>query len=360
MVTVAGAGMAGLVAAARLRELGVAARLIEKGDRPGGSMLLSSGVLWRHRTLDGFREDCPEGNPVLQRAIVERLDDGLAWIESLGAEPTRRETGNPLTTGMRFAPRALTDVLVRRAGELRLREALDRDEEGAVVLATGGFGVALAQRLELPLRAAPWSEGDGILAGRRRGGTLTPGMDEFYGRLLPAPPAVVPPEAFVSAAQLYGRFADAYDETGGQVDTSGLSWHETDLVQEIASRPNGRAWLLLDGEALTRPAGDRTVGERVEAARSAGGTIVDPATLPFATPAGKTVAVHVVASVTHTIGGLRVDDRARVLREDGSPVEGVFAAGVDAGGVATGGYASGLAQALVLGLAAAEAAAEAV
>jgi hypothetical protein len=32
----------------------------------------------------------------------------------------------------------------------------------------------------------------------------------------------------------------------------------------------------------------------------------------------------------------------------------VWAAGVDAGGVATGGYASGLAQALVLGLAAAE------
>ncbi len=33
---------------------------------------------------------------------------------------------------------------------------------------------------------------------------------------------------------------------------------------------------------------------------------------------------------------------------------GLWAAGVDAGGVATGGYASGLAQALVLGLAAAE------
>jgi succinate dehydrogenase/fumarate reductase flavoprotein subunit len=359
MVTVAGAGMAGLVAAARLRELGVSARLIEKGDRPGGSMLLSSGVVWRHRTLDAFREDCPDGNPVLQRAIVERLDDGLAWLESLGAVPARRETGNPSTTGMRFAPRALTDVLVRRAGELCLRESLDPDEAGTVVLATGGFGVALAHRLGLPVRAAPWSEGDGIVAARRRGGTLTSAMDEFYGRLLPAPPAVVPPEAFVSAAQLYGRFADVYDETGREVDTSDLSWHETDLVQEIASRPNGRAWLLLDREALDRQAGDRTVGERVEAARNAGGTIVDPAALPFGTVVGKSVAVHVIASVTHTIGGLRVDDRARVLGEDGSPVDGVFAAGVDAGGVATGGYASGLAQGLVLGLAAAEAAAEA-
>jgi hypothetical protein len=35
-------------------------------------------------------------------------------------------------------------------------------------------------------------------------------------------------------------------------------------------------------------------------------------------------------------------------------VDGLWAAGVDAGGVAAGGYASGLAQALVLGLASAE------
>jgi len=64
--------------------------------------------------------------------------------------------------------------------------------------------------------------------------------------------------------------------------------------------------------------------------------------------------VRVVASITHTIGGLRVDERARVVRENGSAVEGLYAAGVDAGGVAAGGYASGLAQALVLGLVAAE------
>jgi predicted oxidoreductase len=58
--------------------------------------------------------------------------------------------------------------------------------------------------------------------------------------------------------------------------------------------------------------------------------------------------------VTHTIGGLRVDAHARVLDEHGDAIDGLYAAGVDAGGVATGGYASGLAQALVLGLAAAE------
>jgi fumarate reductase flavoprotein subunit len=43
-----------------------------------------------------------------------------------------------------------------------------------------------------------------------------------------------------------------------------------------------------------------------------------------------------------------------VLDEQGAPVPGLYAAGVDAGGWSTGGYASGLAAALVLGLAAAE------
>jgi predicted oxidoreductase len=80
--------------------------------------------------------------------------------------------------------------------------------------------------------------------------------------------------------------------------------------------------------------------ERIEAARAAGATIVGR---------DEGIAVHVAAAVTHTIGGLQVDKQARVVGADG-----LWAAGVDAGGVATGGYASGLAQALVLGLAAAE------
>jgi aspartate oxidase len=58
--------------------------------------------------------------------------------------------------------------------------------------------------------------------------------------------------------------------------------------------------------------------------------------------------VRVATAITHTIGGVRVDEHAR------TGVDGLWAAGVDAGGVATGGYASGLAAALVLGLAAAE------
>ena len=44
--------MAGLCAAARARELGLDVVVHEKGDRAGGSMLLSSCVVWRYRDLD--------------------------------------------------------------------------------------------------------------------------------------------------------------------------------------------------------------------------------------------------------------------------------------------------------------------
>ncbi len=67
-------------------------------------------------------------------------------------------------------------------------------------------------------------------------------------------------------------------------------------------------------------------------------------------------AVHVYAAVTHTIGGLRIDEQARVLDRDGTPVDGLHAAGADVGGIFTGGYGSGLAAALVFGRIAAESA----
>src|SRR5919201_5693103 len=108
--------MAGLCAAARARQLGLAPKVQEKGDRPGGSMLLSSGVIWRYRSLDEFRRECPTGDERLQREIIKRLDEALEWLQSLGAPVLQKETENTRTIGRRFDPRGLTDALVRGAG----------------------------------------------------------------------------------------------------------------------------------------------------------------------------------------------------------------------------------------------------
>ena len=87
-------------------------------------MRLSSGVIWRHRDFERFRAECPDGDERLQRLLFERLDDDLAWLESLGAPVVARETGNPLTTGTRFDPEGLTAALVEAAGGVRLGEPL--------------------------------------------------------------------------------------------------------------------------------------------------------------------------------------------------------------------------------------------
>jgi len=119
---VAGAGMAGLVAAAHAREQGAAVLVLEKGDRPGGSMLLSSGVVWRYRDYARFREECPGGEPGLQWLLHERLDADLEWLARLAGPPLEVETGNPLTSGARFDPAELTRALAEQAGEVLLNE----------------------------------------------------------------------------------------------------------------------------------------------------------------------------------------------------------------------------------------------
>jgi succinate dehydrogenase/fumarate reductase flavoprotein subunit len=326
--------MAGLACAVRARELGLQPRLIEKGTRAGGSMLLSSGVVWRHLEWEDFRGECPDGDPELQRLIWDRLDDALDWLISLGAEPVWQDTENPLTTGKRFDPRALTDLL---AQDVELETPLPARAEPPLVLATGGFAKRLAAERGLLLRANPWSDGAGLDFATARGAELTNGMGEFYGRAMPAPPARIREGDFVPLSQLYGRWARVYTEDGRDITPASVSWSENDLAQRIGAR----AWYVLDSEGFEH------ARERVEAARAAGGTVVDPRGLPFETPPDSQVAVHVAAAVTHTIGGIKIDTRGRAL-------DGVHVAGVDAGGVATGGYASGLAQALVLGLVAAE------
>jgi FAD binding domain-containing protein len=338
--------MAGLVTAARLRQLGRPARLLEKGDRAGGSMLLSSGVVWRHRSLEAFREECPHGDPALQRLIVERLDEALDWLERTAVPAVERGTGNPRTVGRLFDPAPLTEALVRAAGDVSLGRPLTALSEEPVVLATGGFAARLAREQGLPLRAAPWGEGDGLRLARARGAALAGDLEEFYGRALPAPPARVTEPDFVRASQLYGRFARVVDDAGRSVFDGEPSWSENDLVQAIARQPGGTAWYVVDAPTLAERVRERTVEEMVRVAESLGGEV--------RRGGDGRVAVKVVAAVTHTLGGLRVDTSARVLREDGSPVDGLYAAGVDAGGIASGGYASGLGAALVLGLVAAE------
>lgn len=336
---VAGAGMAGLAAAARASELGARVEVYEKGD-PGGSMLLSSGVIWRYRNWDEFRRQCPGGDEALQRVVHEGLDEAIEWLESLGAPVVDDSTGNPMTLGKRFDPRGLLAALM--PDEL-VEEPLTALPDARVILATGGFQGDRSLVREhitpeadsLVLRANPWSSGDGLRLGMEAGGSFSVGLDEFYGRALPA--GDVGQRDWIGLALLLGQYGAVVNDGNEEYDGA-VSWSEVEVVQWIARQPGARAWFVIPDDALGERTRYGTVAEMIEKARAAGATVEGRE--------GGT-AVHVVAAITQTTGGLRIDPRGRVA-------DGVWAAGGDAGGIATGGYMSNLAAALVIGRAAAE------
>jgi succinate dehydrogenase/fumarate reductase flavoprotein subunit len=311
-IVVVGGGLGGLTAALRAAELGARVTLLEKGELPGGSFLLSSGYVWSYKDLATYRREAPGGDVVLQEQILDQLGCGLDWLERAGGVALSRETGNPLTFGVRFDPGRTVEALVERVlasgAEVLAGTALGAltEEKGrivglrtsssgkdggyaadAVVLASGGFAANpdLVGRYivggagALPVRAHPRSTGDGFLAALDLGALASTGLGEFYGRNLPAPPARFPSERFVEVSQLYGRHAVAVNARGERYADEGADWSETALTRATARQPGPYAYYVLDAAGLRVRVRERTVGEMVEVARDVGGTVVEAASL---------------------------------------------------------------------------------
>lgn len=308
-IIVAGGGLAGLTAALRGIELGARVTLLEKGDRPGGSFIYSSGYIWSYKDMPTFRREAPGGDPALQSLILERLKPGLDWLERSTHPATTRETGNPLTFGARFDPQSTVSALAERieasGGRIFLGAALEellqnagghvtgvrfssdgeeREQTAdAVILASGGFGgnPDLVGRYiiqgpgRMRLRANPWSTGDGFLAALTAGALESNSLDEFYGRNLPAPPARFSPEQFVEVSQLYGRYAVAINANGQRYTDEAADWSETALTRATARQPDLHAWYVLDAAGLESRIRERTAKDMVETARRAGGTVLE-------------------------------------------------------------------------------------
>src|SRR5215211_7477117 len=428
-VVIAGGGLAGLTAALRVAQLGARVTLLEKGANLGGSFVYSSGYMWSYADLPTFRREAPGGDVALQRLILECLGSCLTWLEGAGGTLLTRETGNPITFGARFDPERTIAALVQRVeasgGEILTNhafEALLEDDAGrvtgvlaqssggerqydadAVILASGGFASdpdlvgrhIIGGAGRILVRAHPRSTGEGFRAALHKGALASAGLDEFYGRNLPAPPAEFPPEQFVEVSQLYGRYAVAINARGERYADEGADWSETALTRATARQSGLYAYYILDAAGLEGRVRERAAKEMVETARRTGGTVIEAASLteladklgvpceaflrtlkeynaaiaadeapspPRSGPAVPLrvppfVAVKVAPSITHTVGGLSVDAGCRVLREtDERPIPGLYAAGVEIGGVSVGGYTSGLASALVFGKTAAESA----
>jgi hypothetical protein len=156
--------MAGSSPRARARARRRRPRAREGRLAPGGSMLLSSGVVWRYRDFEEFRASARR-RPALQRLVWERLDDALDWLERLGAPCVARHR-TLVHDRPRFEPRGLWSRSSARRQCRARRRPPGRGPLSSRPAATG----RLARERGLLVRSNPWSDGEGIELALARGG----------------------------------------------------------------------------------------------------------------------------------------------------------------------------------------------
>lgn len=309
---------------------------------------------------------------------------GSALLSGLAAAAGRSQLIDLLV------PARLT-ALRREAGEWVAE--LTRPDGGAeevtaraVLLATNGYGAdpALVEE-HLPEIAAAdyhgseYSRGDALRLGAELG-AATAFLDAYQGHagLSPAARTLVTWTTVMHGAILVDESGRRFgDETVGYSEYAAL----------LAARPGAAGWVVFD-DRISRASLPFTDYRHV-AASGAVRTAAGPAELAAAigVPADALAqelaeaeavatgragadrfgriefgpgltpplcAVRVVPALFHTQGGLRVDGDARVLREDGSAIPGLYAAGGAAAGISghgAGGYLAGNGLLPALGLA---------
>jgi succinate dehydrogenase/fumarate reductase flavoprotein subunit len=313
---VVGGGMAGMAAAARAAELGLEVVVAEKGDEVGGSAALSAGVVWTAPDVETARRVAPEGDPALQRALVEGFDGAIERVRAAGVAVSERWSGQ---MGFGIAHHvdiaallgrwraALGDAVLTRtaARELVLdadgavrgavltratpqQEPLDGHELAvtarAVLLATGGFqgDPELVARLigrgaeRMPVRSNPGSVGDGLRLGLAAGASFSRSLNRFYGHLIPDRLDRFGPADYLPLTQYHSAHSILVNVRGRRF-TDESRGDETSN-QAVLREPESRAVLICD-ERVRR---EHAVGppyphgqeiDRFAAAAAAGGRL---------------------------------------------------------------------------------------
>ena len=269
--------------------------------------------------------------------------------------------------------RILTDTTVRSiltdaAGAVSGLTATGKGGEAvtisakAVVLAAGGFGANLDMIAKLKpalsgfmTTNAPSIMGEGIAMGQELGAAVAD-MDQIQIH-----PTVQADSAALITEGLRGDGAILVNSEGERfIDETGT--RDVVSAAEIA-QPGSFSWLIVDQKMVDASAvikgyigrGFTFEGDSFEALGEAIGVPTDTfaktmadwnayvaarsdpdhGRASFAAPLDTApfYAIKVTAGIHHTMGGLKIDPQARVLREDGSPIPGLFAAGEIVGGV---------------------------
>jgi succinate dehydrogenase/fumarate reductase flavoprotein subunit len=274
----------------------------------------------------------------------------------------------------------------------------------STLLATGGFGGDPDLRAthihplagDVPLRANVHSTGDGMRLGQSVGAGFGPPNAGFYGHLIPSRIPYTDPYEFTALSFYHSEHGILVNLEGRRFCDETIGDHISTM--EVMEQPQARALLITDQRVhdqwmmapyvkgvepvdrfqLAYKRGARAaIAEDVdefealpeewgypgEAVRDTLKTFNEQCVAGGPSPARKLDAeplvdppyyvIEVIPAITFPFSGLTIDDQARVLDVDGTPIPGLLAAGADAGGVFHRAYAGGLCTALVFGLQAA-------
>jgi len=407
-VAIVGAGACGLTAALMLRDAGIDCVLLERDARAQGSTALSSGFIpaagTRVQREAGVTDDSAErfardiqakahgtAAPQLVAAYTEAIAPALDALQQrhglrfellegflypghgvLRMHALPQRTGAALMAALEAAALQAGAMLVTeaRVGELWCDNAgrvvgVGYQRPGGTVehlacrcllLACNGFGgnVAMVRELLPEMRDAVFAghvgnDGSAIAWGRLLG-ARTADLGGYQGHGSWA----VPQGALISWALMM--------EGGVQVNAQGRRFHDetggySEASVQVLAQPGGVAFDVIDQRllALGRGFPDFVDAEAAGAVRHAADVPTlarligcDEPTLA-ATLAGTRLvppyaAIKVTGALFHTQGGLDIDARCRVLRDDGSAFTNLLAAGGAARGVsgnAVWGYLSG-------------------
>jgi fumarate reductase flavoprotein subunit len=235
----------------------------------------------------------------------------------------------------------------------------------AVILAADGFGAnqdmvsrAIPEMAGAPYYGAPYATGDAIQWGQALG-AATAGMGAYQSHSSIAYPKMMLVTTYlinhgaIQVNQHGRRFGDETDTYAGHAlavqRQPGQAvvevFDERILRQTLANYPRLQECLAagivhradsledLAGQFGVDPGALAATVDETNAAIEAGAD--EFGRTLFGQPLGAPFyGVRVTSALVQTLGGLRVDDRARVLKPDGSPLPGLYAGGGTAAGLA--------------------------
>ena len=430
---VIGAGMAGLSAAGWAAEHGATVIVVEKAAGPGGSAILSGGMLWTASSPERMAL-YGGGDYALGKVVCDTYPAALAWLRRRGVavSPTMKVLhGYGYQIDIVEHLRGCAALVEQGGGYVVFdtgTTALLQDAEGRVIgasttcadgdvdvlarhtlLATGGYQGSPAMRARyihpnaagMLLRSNPHSAGEGIRLGEAAGAEVAGANPGFYGHLVSESPQWGEARLYTMLTQYHSDHTLLFNEAGHRFCDETRGDHAN--TYQTVIQPHARALCFWDARVQAEHATQPIVPiaapmDRMAVAREFGGKGVAAATLEqvagFADAEGfdgaqvlRSIAAFnagasgawetlspprseaclpldrapyyalvVHPAITFTFGGVTIDTQARVLRADGSVVEGLLAAGSDAGAAFGTGYAGGLAQAMTFGLVAARSA----